>query len=44
MRELRDQGQSLRQIAAELTKLGYKSKFGGSWSISAIARILKRNS
>jgi DNA invertase Pin-like site-specific DNA recombinase len=43
MRELRDSGQSLRQIAAELTKLGYKSKQGGPWSISAIARILKRN-
>ena len=43
MRELRDAGRSLREIAAELTKQGFPTKERkGDWTHKAVACILKR--
>ena len=43
MRELREVGWSLRRIAAELDTQGLDSQSGRPWSVSAIKRILKRD-
>lgn len=43
MRELRDAGQTLRDIAAELSRRGVLTKEGnGQWTHQAVARIFKR--
>ena len=41
--ELRKQGQSLRQIASELTRRGFATKKGQAWSHSTIQRIVGRS-
>lgn len=41
--ELREKGQSLRQIAAELTRRGITAKKGRAWSHSTIQRIVARS-
>jgi len=40
--ELRGAGMSLRQIAAELTRAGARTKRGGAWRASTIAAVLER--
>jgi len=40
-RELRQQGLSMRKIAAKLTDEGHKTKRGGRWQAETIAKILK---
>lgn len=40
-RELRQQGLSMRKIAAKLTDEGHKTKRGGKWQAETIAKILK---
>ncbi|MCH8824325.1 MAG: recombinase family protein [Planctomycetes bacterium] len=42
MRELRDEGLSLRKIAAQLEKQGYYNRSGGRLSAQTIANVLKR--
>jgi DNA invertase Pin-like site-specific DNA recombinase len=40
--ELREAGQSLRQIAAELTRLGIKTPRGGLWTAAAVRAVMGR--
>ena len=40
--DLRDQGQTLREIAAELTTRGIETKRGGRWHIQTVKNILER--
>jgi hypothetical protein len=40
--ELRDAGQSLRQIAAELTRRGIRTMRGGAWTAATVQRVLLR--
>jgi DNA invertase Pin-like site-specific DNA recombinase len=40
--ELREQGQSLRQIAAELTEHGIRTARGGQWTAAAVRNVLER--
>jgi DNA invertase Pin-like site-specific DNA recombinase len=40
--ELRDAGQSLRQIAAELTHRGIRTMRDGAWTATAVRRVLLR--
>jgi hypothetical protein len=40
--ELRDAGQSLRQIAAELTHRGIRTMRGGAWTAATVQRVLLR--
>jgi hypothetical protein len=42
MTGLRAKGRTLRQIAAELTSCGVRTKEGGAWTRTAVARILDR--
>lgn len=42
--DLRDQGRTLREIAAELTKRGIGTKRGGRWHIQTVKNILDRTS
>jgi DNA invertase Pin-like site-specific DNA recombinase len=42
IRRLKAAGQSLREIAAELTRSGIKTKGGRAWKHTTIARILQR--
>lgn len=38
--QLREQGNSLREIAKQLTKEGYQTKKGGNWYASTVAAVL----
>jgi DNA invertase Pin-like site-specific DNA recombinase len=40
--ELREQGRSLRQIAAELTEHGIRTARGGQWTAAAVRNVLER--
>ncbi|MBU6430742.1 MAG: recombinase family protein, partial [Cyanobacteria bacterium REEB65] len=40
--DLREQGRTLREIAAELTERGIETKRGGRWHIQTIKNILER--
>ncbi len=40
--DLRDQGHTLREIAAELTERGVETKRGGRWHIQTVKNILER--
>jgi hypothetical protein len=40
--ELRDAGQSLRQIAAELRRRGIRTMRGGAWTAATVQRVLLR--
>jgi hypothetical protein len=40
--ELRDAGQSLRQIAAELTRRRIRTMRGGAWTAATVQRVLLR--
>jgi hypothetical protein len=40
--EMRGQGLSLRQMAANLTDRGIPARHGGAWAASSIRRILAR--
>jgi Recombinase len=42
MTSLRAAGHTLRQIATELTSRGIRTKEGGAWTHTAVARILQR--
>jgi site-specific DNA recombinase len=42
VRELHQQGQSLRQIAARLIEGGHKTKRGGQWDATAVRNLLKK--
>lgn len=42
MTSLRAAGRTLRQIATELTSRGIRTKEGGAWTHTAVARILQR--
>lgn len=42
MRELRDSGQSLRQIVAILSAEGHQTARGGQWQPSTVSRVLAR--
>lgn len=42
MTSLRAAGHTLRQIATELTGRGIRTKEGGAWTHTAVARILHR--
>jgi hypothetical protein len=42
MIDLRAAGRTLRQIAATLTETAIPTKEGGTWTHTAVARILKR--
>lgn len=42
IRELRDQGRSLREIACELNAKGYQAKKGGTWTYGQVQSVLKR--
>ncbi len=41
--DMRSYGQSLRQIAAELTARGTRTSRGGAWSADAVRQVLIRN-
>ncbi len=43
MSELRANGDSLRDIAATLELEGYRSRSGGQWHPTQVARVLRRN-
>jgi len=42
-RELKGQGKSLRQIAAELTKRHVATPRGGAWSVTSVRNLLQRD-
>ncbi len=42
MLNLRDEGRSLREIAARLEADGYKTKTGKPWSFSTVGKVLRR--
>ena len=42
VQELRQQGLSLRQIAAELAERGFRTSRGGAWSAEAVRSVLAR--
>ena len=43
MREMRDVGHSLRQIAAAMAKRGIRTPRGGAWTAASVANILNRS-
>jgi hypothetical protein len=42
IRQLRDQGATLRGIAAALNHRAYRTRRGTAWRLKSVARILKR--
>ena len=44
IRNLRQQGHSLRGIAAALSSSGHLTRLGTEWRLESVARVIKRNS